>query len=205
MKKLILSVSFFGSLGILLSNGIVANAIQSSDTKKAQFNIVTDPNGTILVEAQDLIFGEYTVSPDEINAQMKTDSEINITEYSGNRPGWTLKAQLSKFTDGETNIDGIRLFYPQVTATTTTGGSASTDSPTTNDGQSSFVNSLQGVIVNDDNVQVKIAGATKGKGYGKWTLSYSNDNKVQLSIPSNPKIGSYSADIIYTIEDSPTP
>ncbi|MGX7024903.1 WxL domain-containing protein [Vagococcus hydrophili] len=203
MKKVTFLI---GMLSFLTISGMSVDAAQQdSSQKKAEFQITENENGTIKVEAELLRFGDHTLLPSDINAKTKEDTRVKVTEFSGNRPGWTLKVKLDKFKSGTDEANGTRLFYPIVTPTTTTGGDASTKAPVTVGAQDSFLDDLKGTIVNDDNVPTKIAVAEKGKGYGEWTMSYSGNNRIQLNVPAGQKVGAYSAELIYMIEDAPTP
>lgn len=176
-----------------------------TDNKIATFEITENPEGTLKVEADDLIFGDHTIVPGDIMARTRANSSVRVTEYSGIRPGWNLKVQMGKFTDSSTGAvaDGVQLFYPKVTPKTTTAGTASANPPTTLEGASSFLDSLTGKIVSDDNEPVSIATAADGKGYGIWELPYADDERVQVNIPFGQRIGSYSAILTYTIEEGP--
>lgn len=198
-----ISLGSFLLLGFLVPT-ISVDAAQE-DTKKVTFDIIDNPTGTLKVEADDLIFGDHTIVPGDILAKTRTNSSIRVTEFSGERPGWNLKVKMDKFTDSTTGAvaDGVQLFYPKVTPTTTTGGAASSNAPTILAGENSFLESMTGKIVNDDNVLVKIASADVGKGYGQWELPYQDDERIQLNIPFGQRIGSYSAVLTYTIEESP--
>jgi len=207
MKKLLIPFSILGFFTIITSN-VNAETIEAPPAK-ATFELEKGTNGTIEVQADNLTFGKHTLTPFDIITKTTSDSSVKVIEFSGEKPGWTLSVQLDKFEDKPNNnkIDGVRLFYPIVTPTTTTGGSASTDAPVSLGTNKSFDTSvsLTGRIVNDDNVPVKLATAAKGKGYGTWTLPYNDANRIQLNVPSGQKVGSYTADLKYTVADIPTP
>lgn len=192
----------FFTLGLTLYT-VKTEAI--TDNKTATFEITENPEGTLKVEADDLTFGDHTIVPGDIMARTRVNSSVRVTEYSGTRPGWNLKVQMGKFTDSSTGAvaDGVQLFYPKVTPKTTTEGTASANPPTILDGASSFLDSLTGKIVSDDNEPVPIATAANGKGYGIWELPYADDERIQVNIPFGQRIGSYSAILTYTIEEGP--
>ncbi len=175
----------------------------------ASFKLIPPTEGTLkIIKADDLTFGSATVKAEAIDVVTTTDTVITIEELSGNAPGWTLTAKLGDFIDQTTltrELEGARLFYPEVTPTTNApaGSLAALALPVAIKTEDS--GDLKGQIVSAGGEATTIFGAEKDKGYGQWTLPYSGDNKVQLHIPEGQLIGDYVATLTYTLTDTPTP
>lgn len=205
MKKILMGTLLLLNLGPVVGASAFA-AEQDSKKTDATFEIVTNPNGTIMVEANSLLFGPQTISPRVVNAKAQNDLNIKVTEFSGWKPGWTLQVQMSKFMDGTSEAKDIKLFYPNVVPTTTTGGNANQHSPISEGKDKSFFDeNVKGTIVEDNNIPVTLAGAKVGNGFGEWTFTYSTaaDTNVQLRIPTGQVVGSYKSTVTYTVRDTP--
>lgn len=203
-KKLLIGTVLLSNLGLVGTNVFAAE--QDSKTTDATFEIVTNPNGTITVEANSLLFGPQTISPKVVNAKATNDLNIKVTEFSGWKPGWTLQVQMSKFKDGTSEAKDIKLFYPNVVPTTTTGGDANQHSPISEGKDNSFFDeNIKGTIVEDNNTPVTLAGAKAGNGFGEWTFAYASaaDTNVQLRIPTGQVVGNYKSTVTYTVRDTP--
>lgn len=200
MKKTIMTI---GLLSFLILGAVNVNAVQATDKKTADFEITENPSGTLLISATALDFGQHTISPAEIVGAATVDSNIKITEFSGNKPGWNLTLTMEPFKDVANNVaGGTRLFFPKVAPTTTTGGDASTKAPTMEESDNSFQGNLKGRIVESNNTPIKIGSAAKGNGFGEWSISYTGANRAQISIPTGQKVGKYTSTLTYTVNDT---
>lgn len=156
------------------------------------------------VEANNLDFGGHLMQPKNIYASTIDDSFIKVTEGSGKKTGWKLKAQMQNFqSESGNSINGVKLFYPNITPTPIKGNSQPNVLPLINGQEKSFIDDLSGKILNDDNDPIYIAKASAGTGDGMWQLNYQDKNKIQINIPSSQLIGSYTSTLLYTLEDSP--
>lgn len=211
MKK---AIVFLGITSVFLLGGSYISAVQidQDNTKTATFTLDPNKKGSIEVKATSLTFGKHAQSSTDIVAWATNNSTVTVTEFSGEKPGWTLKVKMSQFEDGDDTTKvahGTSLFFPAVTPTTTTGGNAHLDTPETMKGDTGFIDNRLGVLVDDTNSDVILAHARKGKGYGEWILPYDKDsnvtkNRVQLKIPVGQRVGNYRATLTYTVEDVPS-
>ena len=204
-KKLLIGALLISNLGFVVGTNVLA-AEQDSKKTDATFEIVANPDGTIMIEANSLLFGPQTISPRDVDAKATNDLNIKVTEFSGWKPGWTLQVQMSKFKDGTSEAKDIKLFYPNVVPTTTTGGDANKHLPISDGKDKGFIDeNVKGTIVEDNNTPVTLAGAKAGNGYGEWTLAYgaSADTNVQLRIPTGQVVGNYKSTVTYTVRDTP--
>lgn len=205
MRKVLFTV---GIISLLSLSAINANAAtqDSNDEKNASFELTQNTDGTLLVKAADLQFGKHTIQSTDITAKATNDTSISVTEFSGEKPGWNLSVSMSKFSDGTNTASGTQLFFPNVTPTTTTTGAGSY-APVLLGTKTAFIGTATGVIVNDDDLKVPLAGAKAGNGYGDWLLPFKDDDgsRVQLKVPTGQKIGNYTSTLTYTIEDTPIP
>lgn len=200
MKKTTIAI---GLLSLLALGATNVDAAVATDKKTAEFEITENEGGTLLITATTLNFGQHTITPNEIKGSATVDSSIKVTEFSGDKPGWNLTVSMAPFEDDKSNVaTGTRLFFPQVTPTTTTGGDAPANAPTTENADDSFEGTLKGRIVESDNSPAKLGSATAGKGFGEWTMSYSGANRAQFSVPSGQKVGKYSSVLTYTVNDT---
>lgn len=198
-----LPILLFSSL--MVSLGETDAAEVGTSEKEATFEITPNLNGTLNVEAENLSFGNHALSPNDVKAKAKENTTIDVTEFSGVRPGWRLQVQMKKFEDGSKVARGIELFYPKVTPITETGGGASQNPPIIHGPNKSFIDNLDGTIVKDDDVPVRLATAGVGSGYGKWVLPYNftDGSLIQLKIPAGQQVGNYSTKLTYTALEGP--
>jgi len=207
MKK---TVFFLGvSLVSMSSFNALAQTV-TDDTKTATFELTPNEEGSLLLETSDLKFGSHTLSLNELVLPTINSSQIKVTEFSGSNPGWTLKVNLGEFEDKDTGkkLINAKIFYPKVTPTTTTGGSANDNPPTASGSDTSFnpdTPTIPGKIVTAGSDNVILASAEKGKGFGEWIFNYDNDDtKVLLKVPVGQSVGKYSSVLTYSLEDTPT-
>lgn len=199
------------SLGLLLvffqKTTIEAAAVEDPKhmEKETKF-VLTGTNENMALDVANLDFGEHMLVGGDIITPSENDVSIKVIEYSGSRPGWTLKVKLDKFVDssGE-SINGTQLFYPLVTPITKTGGDAASKAPKSLGDSPSFTGGLKGAVVSDNDAVVPIAGAAKKNGFGEWEFPYREDNRIQLKIPRGQNSGDYRGTLTYSIEDTPLP
>ncbi len=204
-KKNIYYVIFFCSFLLCFLNVKTTNASLSKDeSKKTTFQLVENQDG-LNVYASNLYFGTHELKNEDLKIKAINDMSVNVTEITGKRTGWTLKAKLDKFEDQSRSINGASLFFPAVKPITTTGGAASANPPLVYDDDMPFIGNVKGTAVQVSPNSVKLAQANAGKGYGEWELPYAGDDKVQLNIPRGQQGGQYIAELTYTLEEGPVP
>ncbi|MBO0476479.1 WxL domain-containing protein [Vagococcus sp. DIV0080] len=208
MKK---TVFFFFSLSLFMVGFINVGAIEKdSKEKEVTFELTENKNG-LTVDAGVLRFGEHDANFNEIIAVATNPMTVSVTEFSGNRTGWTLKVSLDKFSNvlkPTETINGAQLFFPQVTPEAGTPDLPTGIEPVTLGPDKGFKegDTTDGVRVNDNDSLIPIGKAEVEKGYGKWNLPYKTaDDKglIQLRIPANQKNGSYKSTVTYSVEDVP--
>lgn len=187
-----------------LNEGITDASLSKDESKKTTFQLVENQDG-LNVYASNLYFGTHELKNEDLKIKAINDMSVNVTEITGKRTGWTLKAKLDKFEDQSRSINGASLFFPAVKPITTTGGAASTNPPIVYDDDMSFIGNVKGTAVQVSPSSVKLAQANVGKGYGEWELPYAGDDKVQLNIPQGQQGGQYIAELTYTLEEGPVP
>lgn len=211
MKKktmVLMLMPLVGGLTFGSTNVNAADPATKEAKSKAEFELTEPTNGTITVTAQNLNFGQKALSSEDLNLDAKDNMNINVTEFSGRRPGWKLTVKMDKFTTsgGKVGTD-IKLFYPQVTPKSGTVGATSNPPISLGNDNSLDGKGNKGVAVSDDNAPTLLAQASVGKGYGKWDFSYDDleghDNLVQIHIPTGQQVGAYSTTLTYAVEDTP--
>lgn len=191
---------------VLFGGGMKVSAIDK--TSDATFEIEENTTGTLLLDVADLQFGKHAVSPNDITGKATNNTNTKITEFSGSKPGWKLQVKMSKFEDATKSktAKDVQLFFPQVNPIAT-DPSGQTDAPTILGVSNSFVDTLKGTIVKDDNVNVTLATAAVGKGYGEWTLPYDvtggKGERAQIKIPTGSQVASYTSKLTYTLTEGP--
>ena len=178
--------------------------LDKDESKKTTFKLVENRDG-LSVYAESLYFGTHELNNEDLKIKAINDTSVNVTEITGKRTGWTLKAKLDKFEDQGHSINGAALFFPAIKPVTTTGGTASINPPLIYDDDVSFIGNVKGTSVQVSSNSVKLAQANSGEGYGEWELPYVGDDKVQLNIPRGQKEGQYLAELTYTLEEGPVP
>lgn len=206
-KKIIFGPLFLlGTMILVTTNNVFAE--KAEEKVDATFEIIENPEGTLRVEATPLTFGAHKIVPTDINAKATVNSNIKVTEFSGAKKGWKLEVQMNQFKDKNDSTivaKDVKLFYPKVTPVSGMTGDQSAYAPTIFGTDTSFLDSIQGTIVDDSNTPVLLAEAVTGKGFGDWTLPYDNVNNtlVQIKIPAGQKIGNYKSELLYTASNTP--
>lgn len=189
--------------GYLLPTTSNAELVNKDAT--ASFELIAPLETLKITNASELIFDDATISEGDVVTITTDASSISIQELSGNAPGWRLSAELGQFTStGSKVINGAQLFYPTVVPTTTTLGDVSNILPQSEATDTAFTGENKGEIIDSEAGAKTIVTASEGKGYGSWTMTYDEANKIQLKIPTGHLAGNYIADLTYTLTDGPT-
>ena len=184
-----------------LKKEVVAAEI-SKDRSITKFKLLPNEDN-LLVEADDLIFSDKTVSSREIISSTIDTSEIIVIETTGLHTGWNLQVKFKEFTNGTDEIRGAELFFPKITPFSTI--QSNTTAPKIYGNDNSFLGTpRKGLILSNSSSNSRLADAGINEGYGRWEFIYENDERVQLKLPKGKKEeGVYTALLEYTLVSGP--
>lgn len=182
-----------------------SNVLVNGEAKeKSNTRFELFPNDeNLLVDADDLYFGDKTATNGEIKASTVDNTEVMITEATGLQTGWNLQVKFKEFSSGPDEIKGAELFFPKVNPISVVSGNIA--EPTVYGNEDSFLGTTKkGLVVSSSGASRRLANANINEGYGRWLLLYENDDKVQLKLPKGKKEeGFYTALLEYTLVSGP--
>lgn len=199
MEKILIST--LALVGVLTLASPIANAedIETEKNANTEFSLIPndDPGEAIRIEgASNLRFDPKMIAAEEITSTV-ISSTVIINEFSGQAPGWKLKAKASPLTfevpaQGEQPKKTVTLTGAQIKLPVAeyekleTTSAAASPNPST----AKALNTSNQILVE----------AAPGSAYGRWQMNYYN---VGLVIPAGNIAGDYTGSITYTIESTP--
>lgn len=198
---------------LILGSSVSLAATADTMTKKAELTLSesTNPNKLAITDSSDLNFGSKEIGLTDMLFTSQDAATIQVTDIRGGAPGWNLSLSLGEFTTSGSGtaltLKGVKLFYPAATMTTSAGAvNADSRVPTTLEPDSAFSSSdTKGVIIESSSTPSSkvLFNATEAHGNGQWTANYTA-GQIELNVPSGNLAGDYSADLVYTLADTPT-
>lgn len=198
---------------LILGSSVSLAATADTMTKKAELTLSesTNPNKLAITDSSDLNFGSKEIGLTDMLFTSQDAATIQVTDIRGDAPGWNLSLSLGEFTTSGSGtaltLKGVKLFYPAATMTTSAGAvNADNRVPTTLEPDSAFSSSdTKGVIIESSSTPSSkvLFNATEAHGNGQWTANYTA-GQIELNVPSGNLAGDYSADLVYTLADTPT-
>lgn len=166
----------------------------TADTDDSTATVEFDPGVLTLKNVPNLNFGKHNITSGAMAPASTADGNVVVSDLRGNKQGWSLTAQLTKFQTG--SVDSLAGACIDVNgAHTDITADAGNTSPAAECDQAICITSA------DDAVKVFFANANAGLGdwTSKWTTA-----KTLLNVPAGAAVvGVHTATLDWILSDAP--
>jgi hypothetical protein len=188
---------------IVVASSLVVGSLLVAPAAFAADNTVTQAvtGGTLTASASDVTLASVTTAHTDQNSTGSLT--VTADDSSGTGAGWNVTEQVTDLaysgSNGGTDIPAANFSVTSVGAATMTAGQAidstGTDAAPTGPQSANVATGVSGTL--DTPVKVFVAGAAFGQG------TYTLPVDLNLTVPANSRVGSYSGTLTTTITSAP--